>query len=80
VGNKLIEAKQELEHGQFERMIREQLPFGKRTAQRLMVIAQDERLTNQDNMKLLPRSWGTLSELTTLDDNAFNEALERKNY
>ena len=46
VGRTLVEAKKELQHGEFLAMIRNSLPFGEDTAQRLMTIARDERLTN----------------------------------
>lgn len=78
VGQKLIEAKQELEHGQFKQMVRERLPFSARTAQRFMAIAQDQRLANPDYEDVLPHSWGTLYELTTLKDDVFEEGIKRK--
>lgn len=67
-GERLIEAKAELPHGEFKAMVESQLPFGARTAQRLMVIARDERLSNATLGSLLPPSWRTLYELTKLDD------------
>jgi Protein of unknown function (DUF3102) len=70
-GIKLIEAKDALGHGQFEQMVRDELPFRERTAERLMAIASNTRLSKDDYRALLPPSWGTLYELTTLDDKAF---------
>ncbi len=67
-GNLITEAKAALEHGQFRKMCKEQLPFGERTAQRLMAIAADERLANPTHASLLPPSWMTLYEITRLDD------------
>jgi N6-adenosine-specific RNA methylase IME4 len=59
-------------------MIKSELTFGARMAQRLMAIAADERLANPTHVSLLPASWGTLYELTKLDDEAFAEAIEQK--
>ena len=36
-----------------------------------MKIVQDQRITNAAHAQLLPPSWGTLYELTKLDDAAF---------
>ena len=76
VGNLLIEAKSALPHGEFEAMVASELPFGARSAQRLMVIAGDVRLTNPTHVSLLPASWGTLYALTKLSDDEWGNALE----
>jgi len=68
VGALLIEAKDVLPHGDFQAMVDAELPFGPRTAQRLMAIVADERITNTTHGSLLPASWRTLYELTRLDD------------
>ncbi len=73
-GRLIAAAKEALPHGEFTAMIESQLPFTARTAQRLMAIGTDARLTNPTHVSLLPPSWGTLYELTTLDD----EQLEAK--
>ena len=73
MGGMLIEAKRQLEHGEFTTMIQRVLPFGERTAQMLMAIASDKRLTTEPRGSLLPPHWRTLYELTRLPD----EALER---
>lgn len=65
-GRLLFEAKAELPHGEFLSMVESDLPFGKRTAQRLMAIAQHPILANATHVSLLPSSWGTLYELTKL--------------
>ena len=62
-GRLLIQAKKELEHGQFTKMIEEQLPFGERTAQRLMTIAEHPVLSNPTHVWVLPSSWGTLYQI-----------------
>jgi N6-adenosine-specific RNA methylase IME4 len=71
VGRLLREAKAQLPHGEFETMIERELPFKPRTAQRLMKIAADERLSNPTHVPLLPPHWGTLYELTKLNDEQF---------
>jgi hypothetical protein len=78
-GRLLIEAKADLkkrgEHGEFEKMVEHSLPFGLRTAERLMVIAGDKRLTKATHGSLLPQSWRTLYELTRLSDDEFTKAI-----
>jgi N6-adenosine-specific RNA methylase IME4 len=74
-GRLLAAAKAELEHGQFEEMIKLKLPFKPSTAQRLMAVAADERISNPAHAQLLPSSWYTLYELSKLDDKTFSGAI-----
>jgi N6-adenosine-specific RNA methylase IME4 len=75
-GRLLIEAKKALDHhGEWLPMIESGLPFKPSTAQRLMKIAADERLTNAAHVQLLPPHWGTLYELTKLTDDDFEEKI-----
>jgi len=76
-GRLLIEAKADLPHGEFGAMCARDLPFSERTAQRLMAIGQDNRLSNPTHVSLLPASWGTLYELTKLSDDEFTEAVQQ---
>jgi Protein of unknown function (DUF3102) len=62
-GSRLIEAKAEIDHGEFLAMIQLKLPFGRRTAHRLMTIAADSVLANGTHGSHLPPSWRTLYEL-----------------
>lgn len=76
-GRLIAEAKSALAHGQFESMVQQSLPFTARTAQRLMAIASDERIAaNPTRVSLLPASWGTIYELTKLDDAELNKRFE----
>ena len=77
-GRLLIEAKADLPHGAFGAMCSRDLPFSDSTAQRLMAIARDNRLSNPAHVQLLPASWGTLYELTKLSDDEFETAIEQK--
>jgi hypothetical protein len=64
-------------------MCESQLPFNARTAQRLIAIGQDSRLSNikATHASLLPASWTTLYELTKLSDEEFESAIkDRKIY
>lgn len=70
-GRLIAEAKVALDHGEFLTMIENNLPFDPRTAQRLMKIAGDARLTDPTRVSHLPPHWGTLYELTKLSDSAF---------
>jgi len=71
----LLEAKSALAHGEFQTMVGETLPFAPRTAQMLMAIGHDSRLTNTKFTSLLPPSWYSLYELTKLDDADFDAAI-----
>ena len=78
VGRLLLAAKAALEHGQFQTLFEgeDRLPFGWNTANKLMAIARDRRLINSEHVQNLPNSWGTLYELTKLDNATFAKALE----
>jgi N6-adenosine-specific RNA methylase IME4 len=70
-GRLLTAAKGRLEHGEFIAMVRGSLPFQEDTAQRLMKIAADPRLTNTAHGRLLPACWRTMYELAKLKDDTF---------
>jgi N6-adenosine-specific RNA methylase IME4 len=74
-GRLLVEAKEQLDHGQWLQLIDSQLPFKANTAQRLMKIATDERLTNAAHAPFLPRSRETLYELTKLPTDVFEQKI-----
>jgi N6-adenosine-specific RNA methylase IME4 len=71
VGRLLATAKEALPHGEFGKMIEADLPFGDRTARMLMTIAADPRLSDRKHASVLPPHWGTMYELTKLDDHEF---------
>jgi hypothetical protein len=88
-GRLLIEAKDDIGYGGFEEMTRTDLPFGPRTAQRIMQIAEDPVLSNPTHASHLPASWMTLYELSRLpkrgidllvliEDGAIHPKMERK--
>jgi hypothetical protein len=56
-------------------MVREKLPFGERTAERLMVIARCKWLRKASHGSLLPPSWRTLSEIARLRQHEFDKAV-----
>lgn len=76
-GQLLVEAKGALPHGAFTAMVEAELPFRASTAQRLMMVARDERLANPAHAQFLPSSWTTLYELTKLSYEAFESGIER---
>ena len=76
VGRCLLEAKDQLDHGEFGHMIAEDLPFSWRTANRLMAIAQHPVLANWTHVSNLPASWGTLYELSKLPPPVLEDALK----
>jgi hypothetical protein len=75
VGRLLLAAKAALPHGKFGTMIEAELPFGPRTAQMLMAIADDPRLANPKHVSHLPPSWSTLYELTKYSDEQFEAGI-----
>lgn len=74
-GRLLIAAKAKLKHGEFQKMVETELPFGLSTAERLMTIARDLRLTNPAHAQILPPSWYLLYRLSQLSDEHFEEAI-----
>ena len=71
VGKLLLGAKHALPHGEFGPMIEgERVPFGWRTAQQLMAIAEHSLLSNTKHASHLPPSWATVYELTKASDEA----------
>jgi N6-adenosine-specific RNA methylase IME4 len=69
VGDLLIAAKAD-PACRFEEM---RLPFERNTAQRLIIVAQDQRLRMGAHAPSLPPSWMTLYELTKLDDQQLDD-------
>jgi hypothetical protein len=57
-------------------MVADDLPFGDRTAQRLMEIARNPVLSNPTYRSLLPPSWRTLAELTRLPVPVLQQAID----
>jgi len=75
VGDLLIDAKTEMGSEAFWSMVEaHKLPFGRRTAERLIVIAKDERLRATHGS--LPASWRTLYEPTRLPEEQFKAAIK----
>ena len=73
----LVEAKDNLDSAHFNTLIDSHLPFSRRTAERLIRIGIDKRLTAKKHRKVLPPHWGSLYELTQLDDEAFDESVDK---
>lgn len=67
-GRRLIEAKSELDHGEWLMALRDKISFGEDTAQRLMKIAGNPTLSNAAHARYLPASWRTLYELSKLPE------------
>ena len=65
-GTLIAEAKAALPHGEFLVLTQSKLPFTARTAQRLMAIAADERLSNATHVSRLPARLVTLFYITPL--------------
>ncbi len=71
VGKLLLGAKHALPHGEFGPMIEsDRVPFGERTARRLMAIAGHLLLADRTHASDLPPSWMTVYELTKVPDDA----------
>ena len=83
-GRLLIAAKKELDqHGEWERMFSDHpnavdkpIRFSSRTAQMLMVVANNSVIAKAKHASLLPPSWYTLYELTKLDDTFLLRAID----
>jgi N6-adenosine-specific RNA methylase IME4 len=73
VGRLLIAAKNALPHGEFGTMLKTDLPFSARMAQRYMKIAADERFGTHESR--LPAAPGHLYEISRLPDEQFEAFL-----
>jgi hypothetical protein len=72
-----MQAKAAMSHGEWGRLFEEKLvPFGIRSAQMLMAIAEHPQLSNTKHVSLLPRSWGTLYELTKVPEPVLDRAFQ----
>ena len=59
-------------------MIKDELPFERNTAHRLMAIAENENLRDVAHGPHLPAAWRTLYELTKLTDEQFADGIKTK--
>ena len=82
-GDQLHQAKSQLKHGDWARMFRDHqtpvarpLPFGIRTAQRLMKISEVFNGIEATHVSLLPTVWGTLYELARVPEPILTRAFE----
>ena len=75
IGHVLIEAEKLLGRKQWLDMVSEELPFTRRTAEKLVKIASDARITDPKIRGRLPPHWTSLHELTQLTDAEFANAL-----
>ena len=76
IGRYLFLAKENLEHGEFERMVSTMLPFGRNVAHRLRAVAAavDEGRLPEES---LPRSYTVAYDLVILSEAEFREAKQR---
>ena len=58
-------------------MIEEELPFGERTSQLLMITAKHPAISNPKYTSLLPQSWFTLSVLAQLSQPEFIKQINK---
>jgi len=87
-GEWILDAKNDLPHGEFEHMVQTKLAFGPSTARKLMTIARHPVLSNRAHAHVLPCSWDTLYQLATklppevleakIVDGVITPSLERK--
>ena len=75
-GNLLEAAKAELQHGEWLKMINDDLPFDRTTARRLIAIATNNNLRNEAHVPHLPAVWSTLHELTKLTEKQFADGVK----
>ena len=85
MGRLLIKAKAEIAHGKWRTLFRDYddddrapvtFPFGQRTAEMLMAIADHPILSNPKFVSILPPSWGTLYEMTRIPEEELETLIE----
>jgi hypothetical protein len=74
VGILLETAKAELPHGEYQAMIKDDLPFGTSTARRLKTIADHDLIRAHGHV--IPANWRTLYELTKLTTEQFEAGIK----
>lgn len=75
-GRLLIEAKERIERGQFQLLVKNKLPFDPRTAERYMAIAANPRLADAAREGLVPSSATTLYMMTRLPPQVLDAKLK----
>jgi hypothetical protein len=65
-GQRLIEARESIEHGKWEEIFKDKKPFSSETARRLLRIAEHPVLQKPTHALVLPPSWYTLYELSQI--------------
>lgn len=77
VGRLLVRAKKNLPHGEWGRMFDEKLvPFGQRTGNYLMAVAEHPLISNSKYISNLPPSWIALYELTKVEPKRLSAAFK----
>jgi hypothetical protein len=77
VGRLLSEAKTALVHGEWTRLFSDDLlPFGKRSADMMIAVADHSVLSNEKHASSLPPSWFTLYQLTKVPSDVLRNALK----
>jgi hypothetical protein len=67
-GQRLIEARENIEHGEWENIFKDNKPFSISTAKRLINIAEHPVLSNRAHAPVLPPSWYTLYEISQIPE------------
>ena len=75
LGKTLIEAKRDLDHGEFSDLLRDDLKMDVRFAQRVMRLARDPRFSKASNLTHLPTALSALGALADLPENVFERGL-----
>lgn len=78
IGRILTEAQANLSPKLWLDLITDELPFSRRTAEKLIKIAADTRITDARYREALPPHWTSLHELTFLDDSAFEAGVAQR--
>jgi hypothetical protein len=73
---RLREARKDIGHGEWEKFANQRLPFSKRTADRLIEIAENGFVTNGTHMSHLPPSWSTVHALIKLPDKVLEKGIK----
>lgn len=76
-GRLLTEAKEKLDKAAWNLMIDNELTFKRRTADKLIEIASDPRISSTENASFLPPHWSTLYTLKYLTDEEFTTAVDK---
>jgi len=77
-GQLLIELKEACPHGEWKTLVQTQTPLELNKAQKFMLIARNQYISNTARAQFLPAKWSILADIAKLSDAEIQQGIERK--